>query len=242
MPEPPRAATPPHPTVSVVIPTLDEAQRLPACLESIGPSPGVEVVVSDGGSADGTVEVARRGLPARVVGGPAGRGGQLDRGARAALGEVLLFLHADCRLPRGWLPAVVSAAADPAVSLGCFRLRSEPDGDESGRARRRLRWRLLDLRGLGLGLPYGDQALFTRRETYTLAGGFPDLPLMEDVVFVRRCLRLGRLARLPLEVQASARRFARHPVKARLATATFPVLFRLGVRAERLAAWYGRVR
>ncbi len=243
MSAPPNSSPFPPPTASVVVPSLDEAQRLPACLKSIGRAPRVEVVVSDGGSTDGTLAILRRDFPTvRLVTGPAGRGGQLARGARATSGEILLFLHADCRLPGGWLPEVRSALADPRVALGCFRLHTEPASDDERGALGGLWWRLLDLRGLGLGLPYGDQALFTRRPTYERAGGFPDIPLMEDVVFVRGCLALGRLARLPLEVRTSARRFARRPVRARLASATFPLLFRLGVGAERLARWYGNVR
>lgn len=230
------------PTVSVVIPTLNEDRGIAACLGSLGEEAGVEVVISDGGSRDRTLEVARTARAGvRVVEGPAGRGGQLARGAAAARSGVLLFLHADCRLPAGWGGAVVEALADPTVALGCFRLRTEAPGG-GARAGTRLWWRLLDLRGRGWGTPYGDQALFLRRDTLTAVGGVPDLPLMEDVELVRRCLRRGRLARLPLEVRTTPRRFARHPLRARLCTATFPTLFRLGVPAPTLARWYGTVR
>ncbi len=165
----------------------------------------------------------------------------MARGAAEARGNVLLFLHADCRLPDGWRPAVLEALAAPGVAIGCFRLRTEsPDGGAHDAAR--AWWRLLDLRGRGWGMPYGDQALFLRRDTLTAVGGVPDLPLMEDVELVRRCLRRGRLARLPLEVRTTPRRFARHPLRARLCTATFPTLYRLGVPAATLARWYGEVR
>jgi len=230
------------PAVSVVIPTLNEERGIVACLGSLGDDAAIEVVLSDGGSRDRTLELARAARPGlRVIEGPAGRGGQLARGAAAARGNVLLFLHADCRLPDGWRPAVLEALAAPGVAIGCFRLRTEsPDGGAHGAAR--ARWRLLDLRGRGWGMPYGDQALFLRRDTLTAVGGVPDLPLMEDVEFVRRCLRRGRLARLPLEVRTTPRRFARHPLRARLCTATFPTLYRLGVPAATLARWYGEVR
>ncbi|MFZ5787264.1 MAG: glycosyltransferase [Acidobacteriota bacterium] len=227
--------------IAVVIPTLDEERSIGACLESARDAD--EIVVSDGGSADRTIEAARRSDPrVVVVEGPRGRGGQLNRGVAAAAAPIVLFLHADCLLPRGWAGAVRAALADPAVAVGCFRLRTEPPlGREASSAERRW-WRLLDLRSRGWGLPYGDQALFARRESVLGIGGFPEIPLMEDIAFVRAALRNGRLARLPLEVRTTARRFARHPIRARVCTATFPALFRLGVSAETLARWYGKGR
>jgi rSAM/selenodomain-associated transferase 2 len=230
-------------TIAVVVPTLDEEARLAGCLASIGDPPGVEVAVSDGGSRDGTLAIARDRFPhVRLVTGTRGRGGQQNHGAAATAAPVLLFLHADCRLPRGWREAVLAAVASPRVALGCFRLRTGPPDGAAAGALARAWWRLLDLRGRGWGLPYGDQALFLRRGVFDAVGGFPAIPLMEDVELVRRCLRRGRLARVPLEEVTTARRFARHPVRARLCTATFPSLYRFGVSPERLARWYGNAR
>ena len=229
-------------SLGVVVPALDEERTIRACLAAVGDSRGVEVVVSDGGSGDATVAIVRREFSrVRVVTGPPGRGAQLNRGAAAAAADGFVFVHADCRLPQGWAAAVGAALADPGVALGCFRLHTESAG-EGGGAVARWWWRLLDLRGRGLGRPYGDQALFVRREVFEAVGGFPPIPLMEDVEFVRRCLRHGRLLRLPLAVRTTARRFARRPVRARLCTATFPLLYRLGLSPERLARWYGDVR
>jgi rSAM/selenodomain-associated transferase 2 len=227
----------------VVVPTLDEERTIRACLTAVGDAAGVEVVVSDGGSRDATLAVVRREFPrARVVTGAAGRGVQLNRGAAAVPADSYVFVHADCRLPAGWAAAVRATLGEPGVALGCFRLHTEPVEGEGGGALARWWWRLLDLRSRGLGLPYGDQALFVRREVFEAVGGFPPIPLMEDVEFVRRCRRHGRLARLPLAVRTTARRFARRPLRARLCTATFPLLFRLGVSPHRLARWYGEVR
>ena len=230
-------------SLAVVVPTLDEERAIGACLNAIGDAAGVAVVVSDGGSRDATVATVRREFPrARVVAGSPGRGVQLNRGAAAVAADAYVFVHADCRLPAGWAAAVRAALATPGVALGCFRLHTEPAAGRGGGAAARWWWRLLDLRSRGLGLPYGDQALFVRREAFAAVGGFPAIPLMEDVEFVRRCLARGRLARLPLAVRTTARRFARRPVRARLCTATFPLLYRLGVSPERLARWYGDVR
>jgi uncharacterized protein len=232
-----------RPHVSVVVPTLDEAQGIAACLASVGTAAAVEVVLSDGGSGDDTVAAARIVRPDLVATvGEAGRGAQLNRGAAAAHGDALLFLHADCHLPAGWYEAVTASLADPGVALGCFRLHTEPPPGASDSVAARCWWRLLDLRGRGLGRPYGDQALFVRREVFVRVGGFPEIPLMEDVAFVANCLEVGRLDRVPLAVRTSARRFAARPWRSRLATATFPTLFRLGMSPARLARWYGTGR
>lgn len=231
------------PILAVVIPTLDEELTISSCLRSVGWEAGVAVVVTDGGSSDSSLEIVARDRPdALVVRGTPGRGGQLRRGAAAVTAQAYLFLHADCRLPAGWRGAVSDALADPSTGLGCFRLHTEPPPGGSASPLARAWWRLLDLRSRGLGLPYGDQAQFLRREVLEAVGGVPDIPLMEDLELARRCLRLGRLARVPLEVRTTARRFARRPVQARLCMATFPLLYRLGVSPARLARWYAVVR
>jgi hypothetical protein len=117
---------------------------------------------------------------------------------------------------------------------------STPSGRRDALAR--AWWRLLDLRSRGLGLPYGDQAQFCRRGVLESVGGFPAIPLMEDLELARRCLRVGRLARIPLEVRTTARRFSRLPIRARACVLAFPTLYRLGVSPERLARWYRVVR
>ncbi len=223
------------------MPTLDEEGALAGCLASLGPDPDLEVVVSDGGSRDRTLEIAAADPRVRIVRGPRGRGLQLNRGARAAAGGTLLFLHADCRLPGGWRPLVERALRDLRTSLACFHLHTGPARGRPHRARRA--WlRLLDLRSYGPLLPYGDQAFALRRETFRRLGGFPEIPLMEDLSLARAARRLGRIRRLPAAVRTSARRFQCHPFRTRLMTATFPGLFRLGVAPETLARWYREVR
>jgi rSAM/selenodomain-associated transferase 2 len=228
------------PTVTVVVPTLDEELRIESCLASIGCAPGLDVVVSDGRSRDRTLEIVADRPDVRVVEGSAGRGGQLNRGAAASRSDILVFLHADCRLPKRWYGAVIAALADDAVALTCFRLHSESTAI-AGPVRRA--WlRLLDIRSFVPMLPYGDQAFALSRSTFDRIGGFPDIPLMEDVALARSARRLGTIRRLPLEVHASARRVERHPYRNRLMTGTFPILYRLGVSPWRLAAWYRDIR
>lgn len=227
--------------LAVVIPTLNEERTIGACLDAVGKPDGVEVVVSDGGSSDRTRELASA-AGARVVEGARGRGPQLNLGAQSAAVGRLLFLHADCRLPDGWLPALGTALDDEATALACFRLHTEPSG---GRRRSSLyrRWlRVFDLRSFGLGLPYGDQGFALRREVFDRVGGFQEIPLMEDVALARSCRRLGKIRRLPLEVRTTARRAEGHPVRTIVMLTTFPTVFRFGVSPKTLARWYGEVR
>jgi len=227
--------------LAVVIPTLDEEQSIRACLESVGEHEGIEVIVADGGSDDRTQEVARN-WGACVVTGALGRGPQLNLGAISSDSERLLFLHADCRLPEGWLPALNRALDDPVVSLACFRLRTLTSGSSEPSTLRRWWLQVFDLRSHGFGTPYGDQGFAVRREIFDSCRGFPEIPLMEDVAFARACRRLGRLHRLPLEIQTSARRVEGRPLKTTLMLAAFPTLFRLGVAPGTLARWYGNSR
>jgi len=227
--------------LTVVVPTLDEENGIDGCLDSIGTHARVDVVVSDGGSSDDTVRKAlARGV--NVLKGRAGRGGQLNRGAAATDSDLLLFLHADCRLPGGWYDALTSALADPATALACFLLHTLPADDRVESAAGRVWLRTLDFRARGGRLPYGDQAFGVRREVFDRVGRFPDIPLMEDLAFARACRRVGRIRRLGLTVRTSARRTARYPVRARLMMLVFPTLFSLGVAPRTLARWYGNAR
>jgi len=229
--------------LTVVIPTLNEEGTIESCLRAVGRPQGVSTVLSDGGSTDATLAVVTKDFPeVEIVRGPSGRGDQLDRGARAAPADAYVFVHADCRLPEGWHEAVRDALADPGVAIGCFRLHTEPPPGGRTSFPARMWWRVLDLRSRGLGLPYGDQALFLRHDVLARLGGVPKIPLMEDIELVRRCLRIGRLARLQLEVRTTARRFAQLPLRAPLFTMIFPTLYRLGVSPSTLHRWYRNVR
>jgi rSAM/selenodomain-associated transferase 2 len=222
--------------VSAIIPVLDEEARIGARLAELGDLAAVdEVVVVDGGSTDRTRE--RVVPPARLLEAPRGRASQMNAGARASTGDVLLFLHADISLPKDARRHVERALGDPRVVAGAFRTWHVADDGRSA-----LWLRLADLRSRYTGLPYGDQALFVRREAFERAGGFPDQPLMEDLELSRRLRRLGRIARVPASVRVSGRRFLAHPIRAALLVNTFPLLYRIGVSPETLARLYRNVR
>jgi rSAM/selenodomain-associated transferase 2 len=220
---------------AIVVPTLDEeealARHLPAALLAAD-----EVVVSDGGSRDGTVELARR-LGARVVEGPACRGGQLNRGAAACSADLLLFLHADTSLPPGGVDLARAAVAAGAVGGG-FRVRFDVD-----RPAQRLGARLINLRTRLTRVPLGDQAQFATAAAFRALGGYRDWPILEDLDFARRLKRHGRVALVERPVTTAARRFVERGVVATVATNWLIWgLFFAGVSPRRLAGLYRQIR
>jgi rSAM/selenodomain-associated transferase 2 len=220
------------------MPTLDEAAAL---ARSLPAALGVAdfVVVSDGGSADGTPAIAER-LGARTVCGPAGRGVQLNRGAQAALAagaDLLVFLHADTVLPPGARAALEAAVAGGAGG-GAFLLRFD-----SALLKMRLGSRLVNLRTRRLRLPLGDQAQFATRETFAALGGFRDWPVLEDLDFARRLKRAGRMTVIEAPVTTSARRFlARGSTRTVATNWLIWLLFLLRVSPHRLARLYRKIR
>lgn len=230
--------------LSVVIPALDEHSTIEAAIASAS-ADGVEVLVVDGGSRDTTAERARKAGASVHCSAP-GRAHQLAVGAQVARGDVVLFLHADTRLPVGWDAAVRSALEQPDVVGGAFRFGfdfPEPGSSESGAPGAPLRlveWGAR-VRVALTRLPYGDQALFVRREVLEQMGGVPQQPIMEDLDLVRALKRRGRLALLAAPALTSPRRYreagvAQTVIRNSLAAAGWL----LGLDRQRIAAWYQR--
>lgn len=192
--------------LSVVIPTLNAAAHLGPCLAGLAPGlmAGLirEVILTDGGSDDAIAEIAE-GVGAELVVGSPGRGGQLARGATAAQGDWLLFLHADTRLPESWATVVAAHMAAEPERAAVFRLSFDAD---SWAARWVAGW--ANLRTRVWSLPFGDQGLLISRPLYDAVGGYPEIPLMEDVAIVE-ALGRRRLRLLPATVTTSAERYAR---------------------------------
>jgi rSAM/selenodomain-associated transferase 2 len=201
--------------ISVIIPTLNEAGRIEGAIISAlgsGPQRGahdnydIEIIVADGGSVDKTRELAKA-LGAGVTSCPPGRGEQMDQGAALSTGDILLFLHADSRLPARWHQDVLKALEDPMISAGAFTLSI----DASGWKYRVLEY-LSSLRARRLGLIYGDQAIFTRAETFVEIGGFKKLPLFEDVDCVMKLKEKGKVLLIDKEVATSPRRWIKNGI------------------------------
>jgi hypothetical protein len=221
------------PTISVIIPTLNEAQWLPGCLDAVQTLAAAEVIVVDGGSLDRTIDVARH-FAARVVESPRGRGRQLNAGAAGAAGELLLFLHADCLLPADARAAIERAFAEPAVGCAAFRHRID-----SPRWPLRLISAADNFRAGWLRRPYGDQGLVVRRELFHRVGGYPDVPILEDVLLVQRLRRVAKYRLLDATLLTDARRWERRGV-CKTTAINWCVLAgaACGVSYERLARWY----
>jgi rSAM/selenodomain-associated transferase 2 len=221
--------------LSVVIPTLNEAAALPEALARLGAvCPGAELIVADGGSRDGTRAAAAVFPGVRWVSAPPGRAGQMNAGARAAGGDVLLFLHADTRLPSGAARAIAEALHDPRTAGGRFDVRLD-----STRPLLRLVEAMMNVRSRWSGICTGDQAVFVRRSVFEAMGGYPDISLMEDVEFTRRLKRCGRVAALRLRVTTSARKWEREGILHTIALMwALRFLYWIGVSPARLHRLY----
>ena len=225
--------------ISVVIPTLNAASALPETAQALMPglTEGLirELIVSDAGSSDATLEVAR-GLGAAIAEGPPGRGGQISRGVDLASADWLLILHADTHLGSGWTDAVWRHIKFHENSAGFFRLAFRAEGFApnfvAAGANFRARW---------LGLPYGDQGLLLPKLLLAEVGGFPDAPLMEDVIIARR-LR-GRMRTMNATAQTSAERYVREGWARRVVLNLWTLArFQAGVEPERLIRDYSKRR
>jgi rSAM/selenodomain-associated transferase 2 len=225
-------------SLSIVIPALDEAANLARVLPTlVAREPAAEVLVVDGGSADDSRAAVARVPSVRWLSGPRGRARQMNAGARAARGDVLLFLHADTVLPDGAGAAILAALTDPGAAGGRFDVRLD-----SRRPLLALVGWLMNRRSRLTGICTGDQGIFVRRTVFEALGGYPDIPLMEDVELTRRLKRHGRLVALPLRVVTSARKWEREGVVRTIVLMWgLRLLYALGVSPARLhRCYYGR--
>jgi rSAM/selenodomain-associated transferase 2 len=220
---------------AIIIPTLDEAERITGQVErclTLRPRP--EVIVADGGSRDDTCSRAESSGAKVVISPRRGRAFQMNAGAAAGGGDVLVFLHADVILRQGAFESMLEALNDPALAGGAFRRRFD-----SPSPLLRLGCRLADLRGRWIRIFLGDQAIFVRRSAFQSVGGYPEILLFEDLEFSRRLSRVGRTVLLREKVVASSRRFRREGVPWQILKNLYlTALYLAGADPSRLARRY----
>ncbi len=234
-------------TISVIIPTLNEERTIIATLAHTAELGFDELIVADGGSLDQTrtlVESYRQRprstaqSPVWLVTSPPGRALQMNEGAKASRGEILLFLHADTQLPGDAKTTIATTLADPRMVGGRFAVRFDRPSMWGAIISGMMNWR-----SRMSGLATGDQALFVRRSIFEQIGGFTDMPLMEDIEFSRRLKRTGMIAALTATVTTSFRRWEQHgPLRTILLMWTLRFLYWIGISPAHLVKWYKSVR
>jgi rSAM/selenodomain-associated transferase 2 len=226
------------PIVSLVVPVADDQAAAERLLPQIRPDPRVEVILADGGGNPRLATIVRSREDVRLVHSPRGRARQMNAGAAAAHGDWLIFVHADSTLPTGWLDIFIDATTvseAAGICGGWFRFALDDPAWQARVVESGVRWRVRRFR-----LPYGDQGLFVRRHIFNALGGYRELPLMEDVEFVRRLVAAGAVVELPVAIVTSARRWrADGWLRRSLLNITLVLLYFAGVNPERLARWYG---
>ena len=215
--------------ISIIIPVLNEADSLPGILSI--QATNLEIIVVDGGSQDSTVDIAKSS-GVKVLQSTPGRAVQMNAGAAIAAGEILLFLHADTRLPNGFDRRVRETLFHSIA--GAFQLKI----DATLPGLRWIEWGV-NVRSRYFQLPYGDQAIFLKTETFHEIGGFPNLPIMEDFEFVRSLKQLGKIAIVPDSVLTSGRRWEKMGVfRTTIVNQIVILAYLIGVSPERIRQWY----
>ncbi|QLE56162.1 TIGR04283 family arsenosugar biosynthesis glycosyltransferase [Nostoc sp. TCL26-01] len=220
-------------TISIIIPTLNEAGNIKQVITNIQPRTNIEIIVVDGGSQDDTVALAES-FGVKVISSSPSRALQMNAGAAIANGNILLFLHADTRLPVGFDEMIRSVLQQPGVVAGAFTLRIDGSG---------LPLRLVELgvkwRSHFLQMPYGDQAIFITKEFFIQIGYFPEIPIMEDFELIIRLKHIGKIAIISASVITSARRWMQKGViKTTLINQIVIIAYLLGIAPEQIRTWY----
>jgi rSAM/selenodomain-associated transferase 2 len=224
--------------ISIIIPVLNEEENIRFAIDSIFPSDNIEVIVVDGGSIDRTIEVVKE-LGVMLFSSQAGRANQMNLGAKYATGDILVFLHADTRLPAGFDDLIRTSLgdvcrADNLPIAGAFSLKI----DDISRRFRWVEWGI-KYRSRFLKMPYGDQAIFLRAKVFDKIGGFPDMAIMEDFELMRRLQKLGSIAIIDRSVITSPRRWLQQGIfKTTLINQLMVLGYLIGVDLDRLVRLY----
>jgi rSAM/selenodomain-associated transferase 2 len=219
--------------ISIIIPVLNEAENIRQAIACTQPSTNIEVIVVDGGSQDDTHKIASD-FKVTIISSLPGRAVQMNKGATLAKGDILLFLHADTRLPTGFDVMIRTALQPTGIVAGAFALGI----DAEVASLRLVEWGV-NMRSRFWQMPYGDQAIFLTKQTFNKIGNFPELPFMEDFEIMRRLKRIGRITIIPVPVITSSRRWLQKGIwKTTLINQIIIIAYLLGVPPQRLIRWY----
>jgi uncharacterized protein len=219
--------------ISVIIPTWNEESNIAPLLKELLATPNVETIVVDGNSSDRTREIAAS-HNVKVIRSPRCRAIQMNAGAEKAHGDILLFLHADTRLPPHWAVMVRDAMAEPGTAAGAFEFAVDDNMKSL-----RIVERLTNFRSRKFQLPYGDQAIFLKADLFHRIGGYHDLPIMEDFELIRRVRKFGHIMTLPARAVTSGRRWRNLGIlRTTLINQAIILGYLVGISPERLARWY----
>jgi rSAM/selenodomain-associated transferase 2 len=219
--------------ISIIIPTLNEADNIQETINIIQCSNNVEIIVVDGGSEDKTLLIAKS-LDIKVIISPPGRANQMNAGAMVASGEILLFLHADTRLPTNFDEMIRTTLAKPGIVAGAFALQiNSPHWGlrlvEFGVKWRSHLWQM----------PYGDQAIFLTKDVFQQVGNFPQMPIMEDFELMRKLKSMGKIYLLPTPVITSPRRWLKRGIlQTTILNQIIVIAYLLGISPHRIRNWY----
>ena len=220
--------------ISVIIPTYNEANHIQRTIDRLNlcKASDIEIIVVDGGSADETMAIAAQ-CGATVITSNPGRAAQMNVGAEIAQGTILLFLHADTEVPKDFDRWIQEGLDEDAIA-GAFELKIA----DQNWLLRTIEWGVA-IRSRFCQLPYGDQGIFLKSETFHQLGGFPELPIMEDFVLIQTLRKKGRITIVPVAVLTSARRWQTQGIwQTTFMNQVMIVGFYLGVKPERLRDWY----
>jgi rSAM/selenodomain-associated transferase 2 len=219
--------------ISIIIPTWNEEKNIVTVISGIQSSDNLEVILVDGGSQDNTVNLAKV-LGVTVISSPPGRAIQMNTGAAVASGDILLFLHADTKLPPDFDRLIRAALQQPGVVAGAFTLGI--DAPQWGL--RLVEWGV-KWRSLLWQLPYGDQGIFLTKSMFMEIGKFPELPIMEDFELMQRLKKRGKITIVPVPVMTSARRWLKKGIfQTTLINQIVIIGYLLGISPERIRGWY----